>query len=411
MKERYLTKQIKDLCFSDHKMVFLSGPRQCGKTTYAKMLLAERSEGCYYNWDSLEFRRIWSQSPASLILDSWGTSSKSEVPLIVLDEIHKARKWKSTLKGLFDSASTPLDFFVSGSARLNVYKKGSDSLMGRYYNFRLHPFSLGELADTENPAPDDLLEALFAGSFNYRAQYAALQSQLLKFGGFPEPFLGQNTKKWRLWISGRIEKIVREDLRDLTRIHELSIVEALALMLPSRVGSQLSITSLREDLEVSFDSVQRWLNYFKELYYIFEIKPYSKKIPRALKRDGKIYLWDYSQVEDIGIRFENFVASHLLKACHFWTDSGEGAFDLFYVRNKEKKEIDFLITKDSKPWLPVEAKLSDVTPSPNFKCFMKELGCNKALQIIGSADYLKKHKFPEYDLIVASADRVLPYLV
>lgn len=411
MKERYLTQQIKDLCFSDHKMAFLSGPRQCGKTTYAKMLLGERKEGRYYNWDSLEFRRVWSQAPATLILDSWGAKRKSEVPLIVLDEIHKARKWKSTLKGLFDSASIPLDFMVTGSARLNVYKKGSDSLMGRYYNFRLHPFSLGELANTENPPPCDLLESLFTSSFDYRSQYADLQVQLLKFGGFPEPFLNQNVKKWRLWISGRIEKIVREDLRDLTRIHELSIVETLALMLPSRVGSLLSITSLREDLEVSFDSVRRWLNYFKELYYIFEIKPYSKKIPRALKREGKIYLWDYSQIEDGGVRFENFVASHLLKACHYWTDSGEGTFDLFFVRNKEKREIDFLITKDSKPWLPVEAKLSDTTPSPNFKCFMKKLGCNKALQIIGSADYLKKYQFPEYDLIVASADRILPHLV
>ena len=154
MIKRYLTDAINQLCFENHKIAFLSGPRQCGKTTLAKMLLAQRSESSYHNWDDIEFRRIWTKAPKQIIAEQWGTQAKRSTPLIVLDEIHKARAWKSSLKGVYDTARLPIDILVTGSARLNVYKKGSDSLMGRYYNFRLHPFSLAELAGTSSISKD-----------------------------------------------------------------------------------------------------------------------------------------------------------------------------------------------------------------------------------------------------------------
>lgn len=411
MIERYLTTTISETCFDSHKMAFLSGPRQCGKTTISKMLLDQRKEGAYYSWDNLEVKRIWAKDPFQLLNSDWGTSSNSKTPLIILDEIHKARGWKNTLKGLYDSLPLAADILVTGSAKLNVYKRGSDSLMGRYYHFRLHPFSIAELEKTSNLNPNEVIDQIWQTSIPYKKEYAETIANLMRFGGFPEPLLQQSEKKWRLWLHGRIEKIVREDLRDLSRIPELSQLETLVALLPDTVGSALSVQSLSEDIGVSFNTIKRWLSYFRELYFSFEIRPYHNNIRRSLKKDAKLYLWDYSQITDPSAKFENLVAAHLLKACHFWSDAGEGQFELFYLRDKDKREIDFLITKDQQPWLPVEVKLSEKEPSPNFKIFMKQLTCKRALQIINIKDYRKKHVQDDFELIVASADTVLPYFV
>ena len=214
-----------------------------------------------------------------------------------------------------------------------------------------------------------------------------------------------------LWRRGRIEKVIREDLRDLSRIPELGHIEMLVSLLPERVGSLFSRASLREDLEVSFDTVRRWMQYLYELYYAFEIKPFTPRISRSLKRDGKLYLWDYSEIADPSARFENLVAEHLLKACHYWTDTGEGMFELFYLRTKEKQEIDFLIVKDRKPWLPVEAKVGDTVPSPHFKRFLPQLDCPFALQLINRPNYCSKHIIGKTDLLVAGAADVLRFFV
>jgi predicted AAA+ superfamily ATPase len=233
----------------------------------------------------------------------------------------------------------------------------------------------------------------------------------MEFGPFPEPLLSQNRKKARLWRRTRVEAIIRQDLRDLTRIPELSRIEMLAALIPDRVGSPCSVASLREDLEVSHNTAKRWLALLQELYYLYELKPYQRRIQRSLKKEGKVYLWDWREVDDRGARFENLVAGHLLKACHFWTDTGEGNFELFYLRNKEKQEIDFLVTRDGDPWLPVEAKLSDPAPSPNWRKFLPMLPCHRALQLVAEPGAWREHVIGEATVLVASAGEALSYFV
>ena len=406
MKNRYLIPTINEICFPMHKMAFVSGPRQCGKTTLAKMILKSRKKGNYNNWDDAEFRRIWTKSPASVV-----TSESKIVPLIIFDEIHKAKMWKRTLKGVYDGLNKPADIIVTGSARLNVYKKGSDSLMGRYYHFRLHPFSLAEIQKNALTEPNALIDQIFLKSLKIRKSSIDIIESLFKYGGFPEPFLAQNERHARLWRRGRVEKVIREDLRDISRIPELSQIEMLTSLIPERVGSFLSRATLRETLEVSFDTIRRWLAYLKELYYIFELKPFTNSIVRTLKKEGKIYLWDYSEVEDAGARFENMIASHLLKFCHFWTDNGCDDFELFYLRNKEKEEMDFLICRNKKPWLPIEVKLNDIKPSPNWKKFINQIPCQHGIQIIKKPNYWKCHEFGKKRILVVSAADVLSYFV
>jgi uncharacterized protein len=404
---RSLAEPLTELAFGEHKIALVSGPRQCGKTTLGGMLLEGRGCGAYHNWDDVRFRRTWTKDPSSIAA---AVASEDRVtPLLVLDEIHKARGWKRTLKGMFDTLTTPCDIMVTGSARLNVYKKGGDSLLGRALHFRLHPLSVAEIERPRLPRePDTRLDALFTRAIGGRRRDDLLPP-LLRYGGFPEPFLAASDRKARVWRHNRVEKVIREDLRDLSRIPELGRVEMLASLLPERVGSLLSRASLREDLEVSFDSVTRWLALLSELYYAFELKPFARSVARSLKKEGKLYLWDWSEVSEPGARFENLVACHLLKACDYWTDTGEGAFALAYMRNKEKEEIDFLVLRDGKPWLPVEAKLTDDTPSRHWRKFLGYLKCPRALQLVATPKVFRKHPVERAELLVASAGEALAY--
>jgi predicted AAA+ superfamily ATPase len=404
MRHRYLATALGEFCFPHHKIAMVSGPRQCGKTTFAKTLLDERGNGRYYNWDEFDFRLAWGTRPSQIVPPSEGKT----VPLVVLDEIHKDRLWKRNLKGIYDTLERPCDFLVTGSARLNVYRRGSDSMMGRYYHFRLHPFSVREMERADILRPDEAVESLFGRALRPQTQVEEHLKSLMQYGPFPEPLFGQNVREANLWRRTHEQIVIREDLRDISRLPDLGRLELMTAMLPERVGSLFSLASLRENLEVSFDTVRRWVTYLKELYYLFEIKPYSRSIPRSLRREGKMYLWDYAAVPNLSARLENLVAAHLLKACHYWTDTGEGEFDLLYLRDKDKHEIDFLILRDGKPWLPVEVKQSDAELSPNWKRFAPLLPCKTGLQLVAQPAW-RLRTIGDAQILVAGAAEALQY--
>lgn len=409
-KTRYLQADIQAICFDAKKMAFVSGPRQSGKTTMAKQMLHQRKSGEYCNWDEIKFRRLWTKNPSQIITGV--QQHENTIPLIILDELHKAKGWKRNLKGVFDTLNLRCDILVTGSARLNVYRKGSDSLLGRYYHFRLHPFSLAELCSkTSFQTPDDMLRYIFSQEVSSNAKTIACLQKLYQFGSFPEPYFAADIKRLNLWQRNRVEKIVREDLRDLSRLPELSQVEMLVSLLPERVAQPLSMRSLAEDLEVSVPTVKRWLNYLNELYYSYVLKPYSQSLKRSIKKEGKLYLWDWSEVPDPGARFENFIAGHLLKYCHYLTDTGVGKFELFYLRNIDKQEIDFLITYNNKPWLPIEAKANEDSPSSNWKIFLSQLPCQHAIQVVQKNNIYKKYYYDHSELLIISADKFLNCLV
>ena len=402
---RYLSPFIYDLALRRQKMAFISGPRQAGKTTLAKMLAQEFDQKSYQNWDEANFRKIWSKNP-NQITESFDLNLVKQTKLLILDEIHKSKGWKQKVKGLYDHLGNALSIIVTGSARLNVYNKGGDSLMGRYFHFRLHPFSVSELMGNQPSTPDDFFKKAFSPQVkDLKAQDHV--ERLTKLGGFPEPLLEGDEKILNLWRQGRLEKVVRQDLRDLTHIQEVGHVEALMSLLPERVGAPLSTASLREDLEISFDTVKRWMKYLEELYYIFSIRPYTKSIVRTLKKEPKIYLFDWTEIENPGFRFENMVASHLLKACQFWEDTGEGQFQLSYLRDKEKNEVDFVVVRNKKPWFTVECKLSDTSLSTEYQRFQKQLRVPH-LQLVHREGVWRKVD----DLTwIASAEYILPLLI
>ena len=374
---RYIAQEI-ELTLAEPKMAFISGPRQVGKTTLAKSLLAS-PDASYFNWDLERHRRQILRSDGQF----WESPRKGARARIVLDEIHKYPRWKRLLKGLFDAYRDEVEMIVTGSGRLDVYQKGGDSMLGRYALQRLHPFTTGELLASGRQkvlTPAQLGDAL-DGMERVQGAAEAL-AQIEQFTGFPEPLFAARAERLNRWRRARRDLVLREDLRDLTRIRELGLVDQLVSLLPERIGSPLSVNALREDLGVAFDTAKAWIEALARLYFVFELRPFAGKLARTLRREAKLYLFDTSEIEDAGARFENLVALHLLKLVDAWNDRGDGDFALAYVRDKERREVDFLITERRRPFLLVEAKLSDAQPIPALRYFRDRLKAKHAVQVV-----------------------------
>ena len=345
MQERQLTPVlIEDL---DKRMVLLGGPRQVGKTTLARAVAETHGTHAYLNWDNPGHRlRITRQQ--------W----PPDTAFLVFDEIHKFEQWKNLLKGIWDTRINREKVIVTGSSRLNIYKSSGDSLMGRYHYHVLHPFSLKEL-HAEAPALTEMPKRPFPLSFPGKGENI---DTLFKFGGFPEPLLAGEERTLFRWHNERFERIFREDIRDTEKVRFLSQVELLGALIPERVSSPLSLASLSEEVQTSPKTIINWMELLCRNYYCFRVMPYHRRLERTLKKESKYYLWDWSQVEESGARFENMVASHLLKFCDFHYYAYGLKTELRYLRDREGREVDFLVTWDKTPWFMVECKLK---PGPH----------------------------------------------
>ena len=173
------------------------------------------------------------------------------------------------------------------------------------------------------------------------------------------------------------------------------------ILIPEKAGSLFSFNSLKENVGVAYATVREWVLLSELLYFGFFVRPYSKSIKRSIKANPKFYLYDILQIpkSEYARRLENLTALHLIKACHFWTDTGEGFFELFFIRDKEKKEVDFLITKDKKPWALVECKSRSKNPSPHLFYYSKRLKTALNFQLVDDKKYGKKHRFQNIRVI------------
>jgi predicted AAA+ superfamily ATPase len=354
---RYLQNNVaEDL---KHKMVFIGGPRQVGKTTFSLSFLKNGSidSPAYLNWDDLESKQLIrsGQLPA-------------DQPLVILDEIHKYAQWRNLLKGFYDKRRLQHKFIVTGSARLDHYRKGGDSLVGRYHYYRLHPLSVSELnlADT-----------------------SAIHT-LLRLGGFPDPYLRGEEVFAKRWRRERLARIFNEDLRDLEHVREVTSMESLAQLLPQVVGSQLSYQSLGQQIEVSFKTVQHWISILDNLYITFRINPYVSGKLRLAKKTHRLYFWDWGELNDRpGPQFENLVASHLLKYCHFLEDTQGDKMELRYLRDTDGREVDFVILKNRRPLFAVECKTGDRAAAPALSYFSERLPIPHFYQVhLGTKHFL-----------------------
>jgi len=364
-----LYDQLLNAHFQDNRqMAFLSGPRQVGKTEVARRLA-----DVYLNFDDLGDRAVILRGAAAVAARAELERPRGRMPIVALDEIHKFQRWKAFLKGFFDSYGSQCGILATGSARMDIFKKGGDSLLGRYFLYRQHPFSVGEILRPEPPT-EPIRESKPVDEAAWEA--------LWRFGGFPEPMVRQSATFLRKWQTTRMDLLLREDVRDLTRVQELRGIETIGHLLASRSGGQLIFSNLATEVGVSVDTVRRWVTILSELYVGFELRPWFRNVAKALRKEPKWYLRDWSGITDPGARAETFAACHLLKAVETWTDLGLGAFELRYLRDKLKREVDFLIVRDGEPWVLIEIKSSRETLSPHLFHFQKQTGAKHAFQAV-----------------------------
>lgn len=345
MIERTLTRQV--VADLKEKIVLVSGPRQSGKTTLAKSILGRQSRsvaGRYLNWDD-------DVSRARIL--------NREFPhegLVVFDEVHKHSRWRNMLKGLYDVHNERLQLLVTGSARLDLYRRGGDSLQGRYHHVRLYPLSVREAQCTV--------------------------ADISKLGPFPEPLLGGDGTRARRWSRAYRSRLIREDVASLERVDELGALELLAQRLPALVGSPLSVNALREDLQVAHKTAERWLNILERTMFHFRVSPFGPPGIKAAKKSRKHYLFDWTQIPDVGPRFENVVGYHLLKECHYLEDTEGVDAELRFFRDVEGREVDFVQLQDGQPLRFVECKAADREVSPALAYLNRKFPGVAALQVI-----------------------------
>ena len=373
---------------SYRQMVFVSGPRQVGKTT-----ISEAIATTYLSWDDEDVRRAI-QSGQRGLADRYGIDAAShERRIVVFDEIHKYSRWKQFLKGFYDLYGKRFGIVATGSARMDVYKKGGDSMMGRYFPYRMHPLSVAELLDTSIPTERLVRSPKRLADDEWSA--------LLRFGGFPDPFVMRDVRFSRRWNSLRFEQLTKTDMRDLTRIGELDQLSALAEVLSNRSGEQLVYKSLGCDLGIDEKTAKKWVKALRHLYFGFEVRPWFKNVENSIRKMPKWYLRDWANVQDDGKRAETLVACHLLKAVEGWTDLGYGDFSLGYLRDKSRREVDFVVVRDGEPWFLVEVKKGDETLSDGLGFFQRRLGAKHAFQVVVDGEYVNKDCFKyDYPVVV-----------
>lgn len=347
MAMRYLRPYIlEDL---KKKMIFLGGPRQCGKTTLAMSLNPAR----HFNWDADEDR-------AAILKKEWTRDDE----LIVFDELHKYPKWNNWIKGVYDTQKEQHQFLVTGSARLDVYRRGGDSLLGRYHYWRLHPFTLSEL-----PAGMGAKQAF---------------KRLLEVGGFPEPFLDGDARQARRWRLERIDRVLKDDVRDLEGVRNIQQLYLFVDQLRARVGQLCVLSNMAADIQVTPATAAKWLEVLERMYLVFIVRPWTKNLPRAVQKPPKVFFFDNADVlGDEGARFENLVATHLLKTIQFLQDRDGYRYELRYIRDKEGREVDFAVVRDGKLIEIVEVKWSDRNVSKSLEYYAEKLRPARARQIVG----------------------------
>ncbi len=396
MRRRDYLKRIWSDFNAEKNMILVSGPRQAGKTTFAKDIASTEPVSLYFNYDiPANKARILTQPTFFEEVDR----KKGNLPLIILDEIHKYRDWKNYLKGIYDGYAEEFRFLVTGSGRLALSRKKGDALAGRYLHFHLYPFTIGEIFASSIGMEDGsiITEIPEQNAIAYEAW-----ETMFRVSGFPEPFLKGTKLKYRRWANSYHSQVIRDDIRNEFAVRQVDTMEALYFLLSQSIGSPFSFSNHARTLKISHKTVSSWIKVFEQFFLVFKIRPYSKHISRSLVKEPKIYFYDYCRISDEAQRFENMVAIELSRAVTNWNDFGLGEYKLWYLRNKQKEEVDFLVTKNANPLFMVEAKFSEMSVSPHLIKFQNILHI-PAIQLINKKNVGRKIRNGHDAILVATA--------
>lgn len=381
VRERFYDTLLTEHLSSQRQMAFVRGPRQVGKTTTCRNLAKQ-----YLNWDNTDDRALIVKGPAAIAETLELDVLRKSTQVALFDELHKFSRWKQFLKGFFDTYADKVNIIVTGSSRMDVYRRGGDSLMGRYFLYHMHPFTVAEAVYQNLPDPKQIVRSP-------RKIHEDDFSALWNHGGYPEPFIKRDIRFSRRWRNLRLQQLLPEDVRNLTQIHQIDQLELLVKQLMYRSGHQLIYSNLATEIQVSIDTARRWVATLCNLHLGFLVRPWFKNVSRSLRKEPKWFLRDWSAIEDPGEKAETFVACHLLKAIEGWNDLGLGNFQLGYLRDRNQREVNFVVIRDGQPWFIAEVKNAERTLSSSLKFFQEQMKAPFAFQIIVEADYVDTNCF------------------
>jgi predicted AAA+ superfamily ATPase len=373
--------RIYDAILEEHlaqhrQMAFVSGPRQVGKTTTCRS-----HADTYANWDNLDDREQILGGPTQLVAKLGLDRLSTKMPVAHFDELHKHPRWKQFLKGFFDTYADQVSIIVTESSRLDTYRRVGDSLIGRYSLYRMHPLSVAETLHQDLPDPKRVVRPP-------KKPKPAEFDALWQHGGYPEPFLKRDRRFSRRWQDLRTQQLLREDVRDLTQIQQIDQLTMLVKLLSVRSANQIVYSNLARDVQASVDTIHRWIDTLSSLHHGFLIKPWFKNVSRSIRKEPKWFLRDWANIEDDGSRAETFVGCHLLKAVEGWNDLGLGRFHLAYLRDKAKREVDFVVIRDDRPWFLVEVKFHEDQISGSLKHYQDQIKAPYAFHVVVDAAYV-----------------------
>ncbi|MCD6272669.1 MAG: ATP-binding protein [Deltaproteobacteria bacterium] len=420
MVSKFISREVSDFAFSGEwlggAMLFIAGARQCGKTSLTRKFLDEKKcSSLYFNLDVEKIRRRYRNDPDFIIKEASRLEIKK--PYVVLDEIHKLTRWKNILKGLFDEFNQAINIIVTGSARLDLFRRSGDSLAGRYTLVNLFPFSFREWAQITGASFPWLHEeedwkdpaAAFSKKLSGTSPvFKDIAGAYLTFGPFPAPLISGSMQRSRKWHRDYISLLIREDLRDLSGIRELDRVSHLVELLPDRIGSPLSLRSLAGDLEANHSTVKNWLLALQKLYLLWPLRPHSAKFQRTIRKEPKWYFLNWIYAGNEGSRFENMIVTSLYRFVVSLSDRGWPEVKLHYLKTYDKKEINFILFLNKKPILAVESKIMSKNIPPQLIQLRHNYGVDfPIVQVINQPGVLLKKGLNEY---IAGYDRLLSVL-
>lgn len=385
-----------------HQMVILAGPRSVGKTTLCKEILSSR-KALSLNWDNIADRELILSGPENILHKINMKSTGNGLPIVVFDDLSLYREWKNLLKGYYDVLSNQCRFIIIANEKVNIYRSGQDSMMGRYFSYQIHPLTVSELCQRSDFSNDySLPKEIAEGNWN----------TLLKYGGFPEPFLKSTQRYHSQWSKNRRDCWVTIDAREQARVTDSQLFNLLIELLERNVGQATNFTSVARPLQISVPTVQHWYEVLCNHYYCFSLSPWTGNIKRSLQKAPKFYLYDWSQIKDENKKIENFVACHLKKTIDFWNDIGLGSYQLFYIRDKDGYEVDFVVIKNGNPWMMldvVNSKIKDLSQS--LLHFQKQLDLSHVFQLSPDMPYVEKDCFSVDKPIIVPIKTFLSQLV
>jgi len=385
---------------NDKKILLVTGARQAGKTTIAKQFMEGFTNKIYFNYDS--DRKYLLNNPK--FYEEQNKTDDSPL-LAVFDELHKYKNWKTYMKGNYDRNRDDFRFIVTGSGDLNISYKTKESLAGRFELIHVFPFTLNEFF-SRRTYNDFFKNPVELSGFNNNKASSETMENLLSTSPFPEPFLKSSKHFYKRWAKSYFPQIINIDLKYSAVFHELDKLETLFDILSLKVCSGFSFSNVANDIEVSPPTVKQWMKLLESHFLTFSITPYGK-FTRTIKKQKKVYLHDYGRIENESSKYENFIALELFRFVKNASDIGEEV-DIFYLKDKDQREVDFLITYNGKPFLLIEAKENE-EETKNLKHFQNMFKI-PAILLLRKSGVHKLITNDKYKITIVSAERFLSTL-